>query len=93
LKFDVGVPLVRFDQYPEELRIVVLLHILGAVDSEYAKSAKRVSDMLGIKIEDVQRLLQRLLELGYVAAFRDRLRRLLYYLTKQGIIKACSFFS
>ncbi|HEY4674509.1 MAG TPA: glycosyltransferase family 4 protein [Candidatus Bathyarchaeia archaeon] len=93
LKFDVGIPLIRFDQYPEELRIVVLLHILGAVDSEHAKSAKKLSDMLGMRIEDVQRLLQRLLELGYIVAFRDRLRRLLYYLTKRGIIKACSFFS
>jgi len=93
LKFDACLPLFEFDQYPEELRILVLLHILGAVDSEYAKSAKELSDMLGIRIEDVKRLLQRLLDLEYVVTFRDSLRRLLYYLTKQGIIKACSFFS
>jgi len=93
LKADVSLPLFKFDQYPEELRILVLLHILGAVDSEHAKSAKELSDMLGISIEDVRKLLQRLLDLEYAETSTDSLRRPRYYLTKKGIIKACSLFS
>jgi hypothetical protein len=93
LKVSVSLPLFKFDQYPEELRIVVLLHILGAVDSEHAKSAKELSDMLETSIEDIRKLLQRLLDLEYVETSTDSLRRLRYYLTKKGIIKACSLFS
>jgi len=93
LKVDVSLPLFKFDQYPEELRILVLLHILGAIDSEHAKSAKELSDMLGISIEDIRKLLQRLLDLEYVETSTDSLRRLRYYVTKKGIIKACSLFS
>jgi DNA-binding transcriptional ArsR family regulator len=92
-KFDVSLPLFEFIKCPDELRILVLLHILGAVDSEHAKSARELSDMLGIGIENIRKLLQRLLELEYVETFRDSLRRSRYYLTKQGITKACSLFS
>jgi glycogen(starch) synthase len=88
-----GLPLLRLDRYPEELRILVLLHILGAVDSERAESAKELSDMLEMGVEDIRRLLQRLLGLGYVEASTYSLRRLRYFLTKKGIIKACSLFS
>jgi glycosyltransferase involved in cell wall biosynthesis len=93
VKFDVSLPRFEFDKHPEELRILVLLHILGAIDNEHAKSARELSDMLGMGIEDVRKLLQRLLDLEYVENFRDSLRRLRYYLTKQGITKACSLFS
>ena len=93
LKSDASLPLFKFDKYPEELRILVSLHILGAVDGEHAKSARELSNTLGIRIEDTRKLLQRLLDLEYVETSRDSLRRLRYYLTKQGIIKACSLFS
>jgi glycosyltransferase involved in cell wall biosynthesis len=90
---DQELPLFRFDRYPVELRILVLLHILGVVDSERAKSAREFSDMLEMSVEDIRKLLQRLLDLGYVEASTYRLRRLRYFLTKKGIIKACSLFS
>jgi glycosyltransferase involved in cell wall biosynthesis len=90
---DLGLPLFRLDRYPEELRILVLLHILGVVDIERAKSAKELSDMLEMSMEDIRRLLQRLMDLGYVEASTYSLRRLRYFLTKKGIIKACSLFS
>jgi glycosyltransferase involved in cell wall biosynthesis len=93
LKFDVSLPLFEFDKYPKELRILVLLHILGAVDSEHAKSVRELSGLLGVGYEDIRNLLQRLLDVEYVETFRDSLRRLRYYLTKQGIMKACSLFS
>jgi DNA-binding MarR family transcriptional regulator len=93
LKFGVGLPFLKLDEYPEELRILVLLHVLGAADSEHAISRKELSDVLGITIETAGRLLQRLVDLGYIETFRDSFRRLRYYLTQRGIIKACSLFS
>ena len=93
LKFGVGLPFLKLDEYPEELRILVLLHVLGAADSEHAISRKELSDVLGITIEKAGRLLQRLVDLGYIETFRDSFRRLRYYLTQRGIIKACSLFS
>jgi glycogen(starch) synthase len=93
LRDDVSQAFFKFDHYPEELRILVLLHILGAVDSQHAKTVKELSDTLQISIERVRRLLQQLLDLDHVETSTDSLRRLRYYLTKIGIIKACSLFS
>jgi hypothetical protein len=93
LKVDAGPAFFKFDHYPKELRILVLLHILGAIGNENAKTTKDLSDMLKISIEDVRRRLRQLLDLGYVETSTDSLRRLRYYLTQKGIIRACSLFS
>ena len=90
---DAGLPLLRLEKYPGELRILVLLHILAVVDSERAKSVKDLAGMLNMSIEDIRGLLRRLADSGYVEAYRDSLRRVRYFLTKKGIIKACSLFS
>jgi glycogen(starch) synthase len=83
----------RLNKYPEELKILVLLHILAAVDSEHALSAAELSNMLQMGVQEVRKLLRRLTDLAYVETLRDGFRRLRYYLTKRGIIKACSLFS
>jgi glycosyltransferase involved in cell wall biosynthesis len=93
LKLDLGPSFFKPDKYPEELRILVLLHILAAVDSEHAISAAELSHVFRMRIEEVRKLLQRLIDPGYVETFRDNFRRLRYYLTERGIIKACSPFS
>ncbi len=92
-KPEVEFPSFKFDEYPEEFRLFLLMYTLGAVDSEHARSAEELSNALGIKVNEIRRLLQKLLDSGYVETSRDRLRRLKYYLTKYGIIKACSLFS
>lgn len=92
-KPDVEFPSFKFDKYPEEFRLLLLLYTLGAVDSKYARSAEELSSRLGIKINEVHILLQKLASSGYVKTSRDRWQRLRYYLTKSGIIKACSPFS
>jgi hypothetical protein len=93
LKFDASLPFLKLDEYPEELRILVLLQILGAVDGEHAVSAKELSDVLRVRVEMTRRLLERLVDMGYVETSRDSFRRLRYYLTERGMIKACSLFS
>jgi glycogen(starch) synthase len=86
-------PLFRFEEYPAEMRILVLMHILGALDDENAKRPAELSDMMGIDVRTLHGLLQKLLGSGYIVSFRDNLRRLRYYLTKLGIVKVLSAFS
>jgi glycosyltransferase involved in cell wall biosynthesis len=82
-----------FEEYPEEVRVLLLLHILGALDEENAKRPAELAELLEIGVSRVRGLLDKLLMQGYVARFRDDLRRLRYFLTKVGIIKVCSAFS
>jgi hypothetical protein len=93
LKLGASFPLLKLEGYPEELRVLVLLHVLGATDRQRAILRRELLSVLRISVEKLRVLLQRLVDLGYLEAFRDSYRRLRYYLTGQGIIKACSLFS
>jgi glycosyltransferase involved in cell wall biosynthesis/predicted transcriptional regulator len=86
-------PLFKFEEYPVEMRVLVLMHVLGALDDENAKRPAELLDMMGIDIRTLHSLLQKLLDSGYIASFKDDLRRLRYYLTKLGIVKVLSVFS
>jgi glycogen(starch) synthase len=86
-------PLFVFEEYPAEMRILVLMHILGALDDENAKRPAELSDIMGIDVRTLHGLLQKLVDSGYIVSFRDNLRRLRYYLTKLGIVKVLSAFS
>jgi glycosyltransferase involved in cell wall biosynthesis len=86
-------PFLALEEYPEKMRILLLLHILGAVDEANAKRPVELAEMLGISIERLNVLLQSLLKSGHVAFFRDNLRRVRYFLTRLGILKVCSTFS
>jgi predicted transcriptional regulator len=86
-------PFLKFEEYPEEMRILLLMHILGALDREDAKRPAELAELLGIGVVRLHGLLQKLLDSGYVTRYRDDLRRLRYFLTKLGIVKVCSAFS
>jgi glycosyltransferase involved in cell wall biosynthesis len=81
------------EEFPEELRILLLMHILGVVDRENAKRRAELAELLGMSVASLHGLLQKLLDSGYIACYRDDLRRLRYFLTKLGIVKVCSAFS
>ena len=86
-------PLFTFEDHPAETRILLLMHVLGALDEENAKRPAELADILGMDPKTLNGLLQRLLDSGYIVSFRDKLRRLRYYLTKLGIVKVLSAFS
>jgi hypothetical protein len=86
-------PLFKFEEYPAEMRILVLMHILGALDDENAKRPAELSDIMGVDVRTLHGLLQKLVDSGYIVSFRDNLRRLRYYLTKLGMVKVLSAFS
>lgn len=86
-------PFLTLEEYSDEMRILLLLHILGVVDETTAKRPAELAEMLGMSIAKLRGLLRQLSEGGYIIAFRDDLRRLRYYLTRHGIIKVLSAFS
>jgi glycosyltransferase involved in cell wall biosynthesis len=86
-------PFLMFEEYPEGMRVLLLMHILGAVDRENAKRPAELAELLEIGVTRLHGLLQKLLESGYVTYYRDGLRRLRYFLTKLGIVKVCAAFS
>jgi hypothetical protein len=83
----------KFEEYPEEVRVLLLLHILGAADEENAKRPAELAELLKMGVAGVRSLLEKLLIQGYVARCRDDLRRLRYFLTKVGIVNVCAAFS
>ena len=89
----IKLPLFMFEEYPAEMRILVSMHILGALDDENAKRSAELSGITGIDVRTLHGLLQKLMDSGYIVSFRDNLRRLRYYLTKLGIVKVLSAFS
>jgi len=86
-------PFLVLEEYPETMRILLALHILGAVDESNAKRSVELAEMLGMGVERLNVLLQRLLGSGYIVFFRDNLRRVRYFLTRLGVLKVCSTFS
>lgn len=90
---DMKFPFLTFEEYPEEMRVLLLMHLLGAADNENAKRVAELAGILGITVSRLNGLIQKLLDSGYVMSYRDNLRRLRYFLTKQGIVKVLSAFS
>jgi glycosyltransferase involved in cell wall biosynthesis len=86
-------PFLVLEEYPDEMRILLLMHILGAIDETMAKRPAELAELLGMSIDKLRGLLQKLSESGYIASFRDNLRRLRYFLTRPGVIKVLSAFS
>jgi len=86
-------PSFTFEEHPAEMRILLLMHILGALDNENAKRPAELADILAMDAKTLHDLLQKLLDSTYIVSFRDNLRRVRYYLTKLGIVKVLSAFS
>jgi glycogen(starch) synthase len=86
-------PLFTLEEHPAEMKILLLMHILGALDSENAKRPAELATILGMNPKTLQDLLRKLVASGYIVSSRDNLRRLRFYLTKLGIVKALSAFS
>lgn len=82
-----------FEELTDEMRILLLMHILGVVDRENAKRPAELAQLLGTNVTKLYSLLHRLLDRGYISWYRDEIRRIRYFLTKLGTVKVCSAFS
>jgi glycogen(starch) synthase len=90
---EIRLPSLRFEKCSQEFRLLLYLYILGVVSEEDAMLAEELSEISGIKLSSVRRLLQKLAQLSYISTFKDSRRRSRYFLTKLGIVRACSLFS
>ena len=73
--------------------LLLVLHTSGATTEESSKALAEIANMRGVSPQFVSGLLNKLVNDGYVTNCRDQSGMLRYYLTKIGIIKACSLFT
>jgi len=77
---------------PEDLRLLCMLHNIGAVAPERSLTIKEISEWTTVEASAVQSYLQKFVEEGYVNHIRagetDR-----YHLTLNGIRKVLSIYS
>ncbi|MEM2971286.1 MAG: glycosyltransferase [Candidatus Bathyarchaeia archaeon] len=85
--------LLKLEKYPQDFRLLVCLYSLGAVNEGKAVLPEEIQKFLRMRLSAVRKMLQKLVQLGYLSAFRDSRGKLRYFLTKLGIIKVCALFS
>ena len=80
------------DEQPNQLRLLIMLHNIGATESSKSLTIKQISEWTRMDAPELQVHLQKLIELGYVQSFRsDETDK--YYLTVDGIRKVLSLYS
>lgn len=77
---------------PEDLRLLCMLHNIGAITPERSLTVKEISEWTTVEASTVQSYLQEFVEQGYVNHIRageiDR-----YHLTLNGLRKVLSIYS
>ena len=80
------------DEQPNQLRLLIMLHNIGATESSKALTIKQISEWTRMEAPELIDHLQKLIELGYAQHFRtgeiDK-----YHLTIDGIRKVLSLYS
>jgi len=80
------------DEQPNQLRLLIMLHNIGATESSKALTIKQISEWTRMEAPELQGHLQKLIESGYAQHFRsgesDK-----YHLTIDGIRKVLSLYS
>ena len=80
------------DEQPNQLRLLIMLHNIGATESSKALTIQQISEWTRMQPPELQGHLQKLIELGYAQSFRseefDK-----YHLTTDGIRKVLSLYS
>jgi len=79
-------------ELPDEMRLLVMLHNIGATEAEKSLTLQQISEWTKMDTPTLQVHLQKLTELGYVQFFQaegtDK-----YHLTLNGIRKVLSIYS
>jgi len=77
---------------PEDLRLLCMLHNIGAIAPERSLTVKEISEWTTVEASMVQSYLQKFVEEGYVSHVKaDDVDR--YHLTLNGIRKVLSIYS
>jgi DNA-binding IclR family transcriptional regulator len=80
------------DEQPNQLRLLIMLHNIGATESSKALTIQQISEWTRMEAPELQSHLEKLIELGYAQSFRsDGTEK--YHLTVDGIRKVLSLYS
>lgn len=80
------------EEQPNQLRLLVMLHNIGATEATKALTIKQIGEWTRMDAPELQVHLQKLIELGYAQSLRaDDTDK--YHLTVDGIRKVLSLYS
>ena len=80
------------DEQPNQLRLLIMLHNIGATESSKALTINQISEWTRMETLELEGHLQKLIELGYTQKLRtDDTDK--YHLTVDGIRKVLSLYS
>jgi DNA-binding MarR family transcriptional regulator len=80
------------DEQPNQLRLLIMLHNIGATESTKALTIRQISEWTRMEDSELLIHLRKLIELGYVQSFRSEEAEK-YHLTTDGIRKVLSLYS
>ena len=59
------------DEQPNQLRLLIMLHNIGATESSKALTVKQISEWTRMETPELKTHLEKLIELGYTQHFRS----------------------
>jgi DNA-binding MarR family transcriptional regulator len=79
-------------EQPNQLRLLVMLHNIGATESSKALKIEEIAEWTRMEDSELQVHLNKLIELGYIKSYRSE-ETDKFYLTVDGIRKVLSLYS
>ena len=80
------------DEQPNQLRLLVMLHNIGATEASKALTIQQISEWTRMEAPELRSHLQKLIELGYTQSFHSEDTEK-FHLTVDGIRKVLSLYS
>jgi DNA-binding IclR family transcriptional regulator len=80
------------DEQPNQLRLLIMLHNIGATESSKSMTIQQISEWTRMETQELETHLQKLIELGYAQSFHQDDNEK-FHLTVDGIRKVLSLYS
>lgn len=80
-------------ELPLSEKILQTLHNLCATAPDLARRSEELSQVLGVDLSELERILDNFKTEGFTQSFTDNEGKKRYYLTGSGIIKVCALFT
>jgi len=80
-------------ELPLSEKILQTLHNLCATAPDLARRSEELSQVLGVDLAELERILDDYKRGGFAESFVDNEGKKRYYLTGSGIIKVCALFT
>jgi hypothetical protein len=83
----------NMQELPLSEKILQTLHNLCATAPDLARKSEELSQVMGIDLNELERILDNFKAEGFAQSFTDNEGKKRYYLTGSGIIKVCALFT